>query len=67
VESDIENMSAGDIDQSNLNAINQEEWKKQLSAKKKTKRRVQLQATRQSSRLRGQGGQSIEEMATKRK
>jgi hypothetical protein len=50
VESDVDNMSNGNLDQSDPNAITQEEWDKQPSVKKKIKRRVQLQATRQSSR-----------------
>jgi hypothetical protein len=43
------------------------EWKLQEGATRKNKKKVHLQATRQSPRLKGQRGISVEEMATKRK
>jgi hypothetical protein len=65
-EANLDTMSNGEED-------NQEEvteamkWEHDLSAKKKNKKKAQVQATKQSTRLKGMGGITIEELGTKRK
>jgi hypothetical protein len=47
--------------------MSQGKWDVAGSNRKKSKKKAQLKATRQSSRLRGHGGIPVEELATKRK
>jgi hypothetical protein len=50
-----------------MDTASQGDWDVVKNNRKKTKKKVQLKATRQSSRLRGHGGIPVEELATKRK
>jgi hypothetical protein len=63
---DLDNMSSGEIEIMGV-AQPQEGWEVESGNKRKTKKKLLLQATRQSSRLKCHGGMHVEEMAAKRK
>jgi hypothetical protein len=63
----LDTLSNGDSDQPEIEEIDQGDWIQGKSNKKKRKKKTQVVAPRQSTRLKYQGGRSIEELAATRK
>jgi hypothetical protein len=63
----LDTLSNGDSDQPEIEETDQGDWIQGKSNKKKRKKKTQVVATRQSTRLKYQGGRSIEELAATRK